>query len=404
MNKARKKFILYAECAVFILLTVLLTVINMVNFTMVSEDADRITEKLSFNHGTFNNERPPQQDNNFTKKRFTDLNEMGPNSPELNFSLRYFTYAFDKEGNAEQVIFKMAAVTEEEAQEWAQSLVDQSIGWTRGTYRYRVYQEDKKTYVTVIDQSRELLPSYRILIISVCGEIAVLILSWLILLAVGKKIFKPLEESDRKQKQFIKNIENDFKLPLTIINANTEIMEKQNGPSECTNIINKQVRKMTSLVKDLGVLSIFNEKDLSLSHINLSDILNHAIDKNKEKFAEKKIELKTDIASDIIIKGDENSMKKAISELLENSLKYSQKEAVFQLEKLNDRIMIKQSNDTTLPSGNIDKIFDRFTTLSNAQENSTGLGLSYVKDTVKAHNGRIRAKVSDNTFLLEIDL
>ena len=47
MNKARKKFIIYAECAIFVLLTLLLSVINVVNFTMVSEDADRITEIIA---------------------------------------------------------------------------------------------------------------------------------------------------------------------------------------------------------------------------------------------------------------------------------------------------------------------------------------------------------------------
>ena len=51
MNKARKKFIFYAELAIFVLLTVLLSVINVINFSMVSDDADHLTEMISNGHG-----------------------------------------------------------------------------------------------------------------------------------------------------------------------------------------------------------------------------------------------------------------------------------------------------------------------------------------------------------------
>ena len=46
MNNVRKKFILYALLSVFVLLTVLLAVINGVNFTLAAQDADEITLRL----------------------------------------------------------------------------------------------------------------------------------------------------------------------------------------------------------------------------------------------------------------------------------------------------------------------------------------------------------------------
>ena len=96
---------------------------------------------------------------------------------------------------------------------------------------------------------------------------------------------------------------------------------------------------------------------------------------------------------------------KALSELAENALKYSLTKANFTLKKQKDRIIILQTNDTDLPDGNIDQIFDKFTTLENAKDkNSTGLGLSFVKDIAKAHNGRVSAKVANGIFYLEIAL
>lgn len=403
MKKVRKKFVLYAMLAMFVLITVLMVVINGINFTMASEDADEITQMIANEHGSF--KKANHQKNNNPADDGKRMGPMGPDSPEMNASLRYFTYSFDKDNKAELVAYQISAVSEEDAEEWARKLMNEHIGWTRMTYRYRVYKDDGKTYVTVIDQGRELLPSYRILIISVCGEVLVLIVSLLLLGFVGKRLFEPLEEADRKQKKFIANVESEFKLPLTIINANTEIMEKENGQSDYTKSINRQIKKMTKLVKDLGSLAIFNEKDMTISNVNLSNLFNYAIDYKKDKFAEKKIELQYDITSDIIINGDEEAIKKVFAELIDNSLKFAVTNAAFSLTKQNERVIIKQTNDTNLQNGSIDQVFDRFSTLDNAQnKEGMGLGLPYVKDIIKAHNGRVSAKVNNGIFILQIDL
>ena len=53
MNKAERKFRLYAILVLFVLLTVMLAVINGINFTMAARDADLITEKIAALQGTF---------------------------------------------------------------------------------------------------------------------------------------------------------------------------------------------------------------------------------------------------------------------------------------------------------------------------------------------------------------
>ena len=65
--------------------------------------------------------------------------------------------------------------------------------------------------------------------------------------------------------QFIAKLESQFKMPLTVINANTEIIEKEKGSDEITKSINRQVRKMTGLVRELRELSVFEESDIVIS-------------------------------------------------------------------------------------------------------------------------------------------
>ena len=396
MDKVRKKFVFYAEIAVLILLTVLLSVLNIINFTMVADDADRMTEAISRSPGKFYEAR-----NN--PSGFGRSFGMGPDSPEMNASLRYFTYAVDKEGNVEQIEHRMSAVPEAAALEWVQSLVHESTGWTHLIYRYRVYEKDDKTFVTVIDQGRELLPSYRILLISAVGEVLVLLISYLVLLRVGKKLFEQFDEADRKQKRFISSVEHDFKMPLTIISANTEIIERRSGTNDQTQAINRQVRKMTGLVKHLGALSIFEEKDMAIASVDLSKMMTDVFDSRKEQMKEKKIAWEAAITPDITIEGDGQALQKLLTELADNAWRYALTKASLTLRKQGDRIIILQANDTDLPNGSIDQIFDRFTTLSNAKD-TDGLGLSYVKDIAKAHNGRVSAKVNNHQFLLEIAL
>ena len=431
MNKTRKRFVIFATLCVFVLLFVLLGIINGVNFTMASEDADQLTEMLAQQQGMFGNPVPAVPDlQGFTPPEGITppegvnppdidpqgnppegffpgfMGPMGPNSPEMESSLRYFTFAFDKEGNAERVALQISAVTEEEALAWARSLLkEQKTGWTHATYRYRVYKSDGKTYVTVIDQGRELLPCFRILLISGVGLIVGLLVSYFALMYIGKRLFKPLEEADRKQKRFIAEAEKEFKAPLTIINANTEIMEREMGETEQTLSINRQVKKMIGLVKNLSTMGVFDEKELSMLRCDLSALAQAAGDAVKHQFEEKGCKLTVLADQPVTVVGDSEAMNDLITELLDNQLKFASAWAELKVEQENGHSVITASNDTALTGGNVDQVFDRFTRLSNAEGvPGAGLGLSHVKEIARAHNGRVSAKAADGKFVLLVIL
>ena len=409
MNKAEKKFRLLAILVIFVLLTTLLAVINGVNFTMVASDADMLTQTLADRQGSFERKDTVPGDRQFQQdqqgERDFRMGPMGPDSPEMNESLRYFTVAFSGEGETvETVAFHISAVTEEEAREWASGLTKQNTGWTRGTYRYRVYKDQGTIYVTVIDQGRELLPSFRILIISAVGEALALVIGWFVLFGIGRKIYAPLEEADRKQKNFIANANKEFRIPLTVIDGNTELAERKYGPDDQTRSTHRQVAKMNELVDKLGSVGIFDRKNMSAADISVSDCLAAVLDREKANFSARGIELTADIEPDVVVTADPEGMRKLTDELVGNALKFALTKAHFKLKNENGVVLIQAQNDTDLPDGPADQAFDRFTTLGNAKEGGAGLGLSYVKETVKAHNGRASAAVSGGIFTLRITL
>jgi len=404
MNKAEKKFRLYAIIVIFVLLTVLLAVINGVNFTMTAADADEITQMIAERQGAF---KPSESDHDgiipWQKNKNFGIGPMGPDSPEMNASLRYFTIAFSENGEKiETVALSISAVTESEAQQWASELQKEVTGWTRGTYRYRVYSDHGVTYVTVIDQGRELLPSFRILIISVVGEALVLLIGWFVLLGIGRKLYAPIEDADRKQKNFIKNADKEFRIPLTIIKGNTELTERKYGSDDQTRSTHRQIAKMNELVDKLGMISISDDEQKISVDVSISEFLCAALDRETEKFSSRGIELTADVAPDVTLRADPEAISRMTDELVKNALKFSLTKASFTLKKENGYVLLEEKNDAALSNGPVNQAFDRFTTLENAGEGDVGLGLAYVKEIVKAQNGRVTADVHDGFFAIRI--
>ncbi|MCR5505950.1 MAG: hypothetical protein K6F07_03050, partial [Bacilli bacterium] len=165
INKLRKKFILYSTLSIFALLTVILSVVNVINFSLVTADADNVTQQIADRGGAFNGDQQGQGGQGGQGGGVT-LNAppaMGPDSPETESATRYFTYSFDSYGNATKVDYRIASFSEEETLAWATSIhnSNNSTGWSRIYYRYRQYNKDGKDFVTVIDYGEPLLPSYR---------------------------------------------------------------------------------------------------------------------------------------------------------------------------------------------------------------------------------------------------
>ncbi|MBP5231627.1 MAG: HAMP domain-containing histidine kinase, partial [Clostridia bacterium] len=205
-----------------------------------------------------------------------------------------------------------------------------------------------------------------------------------------------------KQRVFIANANREFRVPLTVIEGNTELTERKYGPDDQTRSTRRQVARMNELVDKLGSAGIYDEDNMTAAEVSLSAYLSAALDREAEAFSARGIELKREIEPDVTVKADPEGMSKLIDELVGNALKYALSKADFTLKKENGSVLLQAGNDTDLPDGPADQAFDRFTTLENAKEGSAGLGLSYVKQAVKANNGRAAASVNSGLFTLRI--
>ena len=61
-------------------------------------------------------------------------------------------------------------------------------------------------------------------------------------------------KASREQKQFITDASHELKTPLTIIDANTEVIEMETGENQWTKSTRKQIQRLSGMVQQLVAL------------------------------------------------------------------------------------------------------------------------------------------------------
>jgi len=73
----------------------------------------------------------------------------------------------------------------------------------------------------------------------------------LLLYILSARIVKPISDSYEKQRQFITNASHDLKTPITIIDADMDILEMDYDDNEWLQDIRKQTRRLSELIQEL---------------------------------------------------------------------------------------------------------------------------------------------------------
>jgi two-component system sensor histidine kinase CiaH len=133
--------------------------------------------------------------------------------------------------------------------------------------------------------------------------------------------------------------------------------------------------------------------------INLADIVETVASDYKNRFPQRTIEASAD--KDVFIQGDELLLQIALSNLIDNALKYAPKESPVYVDLMDedDLLQIKVSDEGPgVPDEEKKRIFEKFYrsgTENTRKAKGTGLGLYLTKKIIRDHNGDIF--VIDNT-------
>ena len=257
INKIRLRFILISFLAVFIVLSLIISAINISNYSNIVRNKDNLIHMLADNGGQFpasipKSESPfqPGSESESMRRR---------NESELPFETRYFSIQYDNAGTILSCdLENIAAISSADAEGLADTALNKtsSSGFIKD-YRYIKHKTNEGLLIVFLDCSRDLSIFRSSLLSSVLVSAGGLLAVAVLILLLSKRAVRPISESYNRQKQFITDAGHEIKTPLTIINADIDVLELENDltGNEWINDIRNQTRRMTELTNELIFLS-----------------------------------------------------------------------------------------------------------------------------------------------------
>jgi two-component system, OmpR family, phosphate regulon sensor histidine kinase PhoR len=264
---------------------------------------------------------------------------------------------------------------------------------------------DEVLYVTVIDIKSLVFKSLR-------GRIATSVFFTLIILAAFYLTVRTMLRQKKLgeiKNDFINNMTHEFKTPIATISLavdamrNEKVINDKQKLAYFSGIIKEENQRMNRQVETILKASQLEkqEVDLTLNPVHVHEIIQDVVDNFVLQLEDKKgkVELQLNAANDLI-NADEVHFSNLVNNLVDNAVKYA-KENVPPVIKLSTSsngknfTMRIEDNGIGMNRDTVKRIFERFYRAHTGNVHNVkgfGLGLSYVKTMIEAHDGDIRAE------------
>ncbi len=221
---------------------------------------------------------------------------------------------------------------------------------------------------------------------------------------VSLRLFKKEKKLAEKTKDFIDNMTHEFKTPLANIGfANSRIRTKtelKNSKKliKYTDIIEYETGKLEGQINEVLKISVLDKEFMTNNSeiINVNLLIEEIISRFDIIISEKNGTIKTNfISKNSFIKGNKIHLVNVFSNILDNSIKYSNgnlKIDVIVTEDINNVSVSFSDNGIGICKKEQNNIFDKYyrVTTGNIHDiKGFGLGLTYVKTVIEQHNGNI---------------
>lgn len=229
-----------------------------------------------------------------------------------------------------------------------------------------------------------------------------------------------LEKVESSRQQFVSNVSHELKTPLSSVKVLSEsILLMEDVPKEMyvefLHDINSEVDRMTAIINDLLTLVKLDQKEIPLNfkEVDLNQMM-AGIAKRLQPLADAKgIALQMDHLKEITADADEMKLSLAISNLVDNAIKYTPEGGSVNvtLDADHQNVFISVTDTGIgIPEEEVNHIFERFYRVDKMRDRETGgtgLGLSITHATIMMHKGSIKVNSKEEegtTILVRIPL
>lgn len=219
-----------------------------------------------------------------------------------------------------------------------------------------------------------------------------------------KRVFVREQNLHQQQRNFLLAVTHELKSPLASIKLFVQTILKRDLSKEqrdqfLTNSL-KDIERLDDLVENILIATKLESfgTNLTKEELNFTDLILSVVHRLQVNAGTHHI-IQTDLKSGVMIYADRFSLTNAVSNLVENAIKYSPQEGAqigVKLREDEDQIYLTVSdNGVGIPQDEKKNIFNKFYRVGNEgtrKTKGTGLGLYIVKSVLEKHQGQISVK------------
>ena len=211
-----------------------------------------------------------------------------------------------------------------------------------------------------------------------------------------------VEETFIHEKQFSSDVSHELRTPITVILAQSDYaldyVDTLDEAMESFEVINRQAKKMTSLINQIMELSkLERQNEIEKERINFSNIILQLLEDYRTLLENSNIELITNIEKDLRIYGNKLMIERLFINLFTNAMKFTKTTISVSLNRINKEIILQIKDDGVGIAKEEQKyIWDRFFQINNSRNKDknrgSGLGLSMVNKIAQLHSAIIEVE------------
>lgn len=209
--------------------------------------------------------------------------------------------------------------------------------------------------------------------------------------------YQTLQELQHTKERLMQMIIHDLKNPLTGVKANLEIVgfEDLGDTRECLEAAQRSCDLLFNMIQDLLDISRMEEGKLSLNRemLALPEIVSQAVREIEVPAHAEDKAVSIDLPADLPrFNADRNFMYRTLSNLLINAVKHTGRGGTITVRASRQNSTLRVEVVDTghgIPPEYHEKIFEKFAQVESSRRSGSGLGLTFCKMAIEAHNGRI---------------
>jgi len=221
------------------------------------------------------------------------------------------------------------------------------------------------------------------------------------------EMFSSLEKIETLRRDLVANISHELSTPLTNVYGYLEaladnVITGEKDREKTIILIKEETERLIQLVRELKELTLLESDNFTLvcKTTDINRLLEKTLNTFQPRIKAKNISINRHFEEELISKVDANKFQQAISNLLDNAIKYSKDKGIIEIQTGKDEegifISIKD-HGVGINTEDLPFIFERFyqsdkSRTKDHEGSGIGIGLTIVKKIIEAHKGKIEVK------------